>query len=546
MKISNEFKEFLEQPRENQDVDKYVEFMVEHNLYREIESYKYVEILTYDNEAWSRDIDSNSSGYIPLGEPDDKVNAKANFESYLEHLKTSDNPKSSLSYNALKLDNKTFKELLSLPNNEVVEKLEAIVHLKLQQKLKSIDEKFDALITIEDKKIQGNISKSFNETHDVFTKNGQKWHTIKPSDGFKAFLEEPSDKYNKFMTELDSRSSEIMSEHRYDLDSKSSNSNYQTTFTPSSDVNESIESSENKLKTMHEEIGIDSSLPLMEKVALAGEKIRSSISNGSSLFSSLATFSAQINEISLKVSIKKINDIEPEYAIFNEDGNYINCNVLVEEFNNGELVTSTEASTEFIFGENYGFTIIESALTRVRKIQLSRDLSEIEMDYFGNAEYALFSESYNLNEQRTKLLKDFKDVHNIEAEERYPNMDHLSDTEKEVYNELDSQHTKSYLELEAQIKRTTTINASLEDNSGIIPVRESIESIRAGLDNEKSVVDEIKEIFAKDTKNIRSSISNGSNLFSFDKPDNNKALDKILREIHEKNHPEDDGDSYPK
>ena len=144
MGISQEFKEFLEQPREKQDPNKYVELMVKNNLQRIVENLQYVEFVTKSGNGYiipaHGNIDKKSNGLNILemyGTTEEEANnSRINFNSYLEHLKSSDNPKASPSFNSLKVNPELFTSVLNSPTDNFYD-LEKKILIEKRQKILS-------------------------------------------------------------------------------------------------------------------------------------------------------------------------------------------------------------------------------------------------------------------------------------------------------------------------------------------------------------------------------------------------------------------------
>ena len=90
-----------------------VDFMIENNLQRKVKDEKkeFVEFLTSDRISGIKTIENGIQSKKGTHYPSDKT-IEINFNEYLNHLITSDNPKSSPSFNALSLDVENFKSIL--------------------------------------------------------------------------------------------------------------------------------------------------------------------------------------------------------------------------------------------------------------------------------------------------------------------------------------------------------------------------------------------------------------------------------------------------
>jgi hypothetical protein len=149
MNISNDFREFLEQPREKQDIEKYVDFMVSNNLQRKVDDNEYVEFLTPDGIAGiktiSDGVQANKGRAFWSNNSVEMNNIQINFNEYIQHLLESKTPKTSPSFLVLNKDSVSFNEILNsnsanfdLVSHEVVTQFEKKASEKANLKVASV------------------------------------------------------------------------------------------------------------------------------------------------------------------------------------------------------------------------------------------------------------------------------------------------------------------------------------------------------------------------------------------------------------------------
>jgi hypothetical protein len=104
--ITEEFKDFLEKPREEQKIEEFAKHMVENGLDIKIGNHRYVEFVDSDGNLSNFHVESGFT--LKMDSDGDGDVIKQEFENYLTSLKTSDTPKPSPVFSIL--TNESYQE----------------------------------------------------------------------------------------------------------------------------------------------------------------------------------------------------------------------------------------------------------------------------------------------------------------------------------------------------------------------------------------------------------------------------------------------------